>query len=86
MESESPLVSLLLCAWSRAPDPLGGHKRQKRALRKQGTDPGVTNPQTSTASGETQGVLPYHLLLCCVPHVGTDSAHLGSADGTQTLV
>ena len=73
MESESPLVSLLLWAWSRAPDPRGRHKRQKRALRKQG-------------AGGTQWILPSHLPLCCAPQVGIDSAHLGSADGTQTLV
>ena len=54
MESQSPLVSLLLCAWSRAPDLPGGHKCQKRASKKQGTDPGVTNPQTPTASEGTQ--------------------------------
>lgn len=33
-----------------------------------------------------QWVLPSHLHLCCAPQVGIDSAHLGSADGTQTLV
>ena len=85
MESQSPLVSLLLCAWSRAPDLPGGHKCQKRASKKQGTDPGVTNPQTPKLLGG-QWVLPSHLHLCCAPQVGIDSAHLGSDDGTQTLV
>ena len=65
MESQSPLVSLLLCAWSRAPDLPGGHKRQKRASKKQGTDPGITNPQTPTASGGTVGsAFPPTPVLC----------------------
>ena len=63
MESESPLVSLLLWAWSRAPDPRGGHKRQKRALRKQGADPGVTNPYS--VWGDTVGsAFPPTAVLC----------------------
>ena len=64
MECQSPLVSLL-CAWSRAPDLPGGHKCQKRASKKQGTDPGVTNPQTPTASGGTVGsAFPPTPVLC----------------------
>ena len=64
MESQSPLVSLL-CAWSRTPDLPGGHKCQKRASKKQGTDPGVTNPQTPTASGGTVGsAFPPTPVLC----------------------
>ena len=69
MESQSPLVSLLLCAWSRAPDLPGGHKRQKRASKKQGTDPGITNPQTPKLLGGDSGFsLPTYT--CAVPPSG----------------
>lgn len=69
MESQSPLVSLLLCAWSRAPDLPGGHKRQKRASKKQGTDPGITNPQTpKLLAGDSGFCLPTYT--CAVPSSG----------------